>query len=137
MSVEQSKKTNKFWQFVKSRLVKSKKNDSLGASPLRSNEGFTYTDSKMKANILRRAFKSVFNVDQHTDIPCLKEANVPPMQNITVEVEGVFKLLLQIDPQKAAGPDGISVKLLKDHATYLAPPFDKNIPSIFIHSHHS
>ena len=55
------------------------------------------------------------------------------MQNITVTVPGVEKLLLNLKPHKAAGPDAILPRTLKDFATEIAPVltfiFNKSLSS--------
>ena len=116
ISEELKNKPRKFWQFIK-----SKKCDSVGVSPLRSDNGLTYTDSRLKANILIGAFKPAFNVEQNLDIPNVGQSNVPCIQDTEIKVEGVLKLLSNLDSHKAAGPDEISSMILKDYATYLAP----------------
>ena len=49
---------------------------------------------------------------------------MPPISQIMVEVDGVYNLLTNLDPQiphKAAGADGIPSKLLKKTASQMAP----------------
>ena len=55
-----------FWNFVKSR-----KKDNTGVSPLKQ-EGKLFSDPKSKANILLKQFKSVFTVDNSSDLPAMK-----------------------------------------------------------------
>ena len=45
----------------------------------------------------------------------------PPMSEIIVSEEGVFKLLSEQDENKAPGPDGVPAKILKLFAAQLAP----------------
>ena len=45
----------------------------------------------------------------------------PSMPEITVTRSGVEKLLSQMNPHKAPGPDGISARLLKECSRELAP----------------
>jgi hypothetical protein len=43
------------------------------------------------------------------------------MADISVQVSGVAKLLRHINPHKAAGPDNISARFMKETAAELAP----------------
>ena len=43
------------------------------------------------------------------------------MQNITISVSGVSKQLLKLNPGKAAGPDNISPRILKELHNEIAP----------------
>lgn len=48
-------------------------------------------------------------------------SNHPSMENITVSVNGVIKLLKNLKPYAASGPDGIPTMLLKHTAVEIAP----------------
>ena len=50
------------------------------------------------------------------------DANMPACEEIEVTIPGVEKLLKNLDPSKASGPDGISPRVLKEAAVELAPP---------------
>jgi len=43
------------------------------------------------------------------------------MSTVEVEMAGIAKLLSEIDPYKAMGPDGIPPKLLKELSYEIAP----------------
>jgi len=43
------------------------------------------------------------------------------MNGVPVEVDGVYNLLTNLDPHKAAGTDNIPTKLLKETAQQMAP----------------
>ena len=45
----------------------------------------------------------------------------PPMQEITVDENGIKKLLQNLDPSKAPGPDGISPRILQEFSNEIAP----------------
>ena len=49
------------------------------------------------------------------------EVQYPDMPAIQVDTAGIAKLLGEIDPYKAMGPDGIPPKLLKELANEVAP----------------
>ena len=106
----------KFWGFIK-----SKRKDAYGVSPLKGQDGGTYSDAKSKANILNSQFSSVFNKNEPGNIPDKGPSPHKSMDKITVSVKGVFKLLINIKPHKATGPDNIPGRLLKELANELAP----------------
>jgi hypothetical protein len=103
------------WQYVK-----SKRQDASGVAPLKE-AGITYSDPSMKANILNRQFCSVFTEEVLSDIPNLGESPYPDMQDINITTQGVLKLLLGLNPRKAAGPDNIPCRLLVTVAHEIAP----------------
>jgi len=45
----------------------------------------------------------------------------PPIADITVQVSGVVKLLRNINPYKAIGPDNISARFMNETIAELAP----------------
>lgn len=65
--------------------------------------------------------------------PCLKSTDDPPIGNIIINQEGVAKLLRDLHPKKASGPDNITTALLKNCADTLAPAltliFQKSLDS--------
>ena len=103
-------------------LVKSKRCDQLGVAPLKDGN-LIHPDPRTKANILNRQFASVFVQDDSTSspVPDLGPGFYPTMPNITVNQNGVIKLLKNINPHKASGPDGIPGKLLKEIAVEVSP----------------
>ncbi|KAL8622565.1 hypothetical protein ACOMHN_009199 [Nucella lapillus] len=48
-------------------------------------------------------------------------SNTPPMDDIHITAHGVLKLMENLNPNKATGPDGISPQVLKELAKELAP----------------
>ncbi len=109
---------NKFWNFVK-----HKRKDSCNIAPMRRG-GVLISDSLGKASIINNQYSSVFTPisDDTPDKPAL---DIPPLQNITISPEGVKKLLLSLKPTKAAGPDHISPRVLKELAEELYLPLSK------------
>ena len=107
--------TKPFWKYVK-----SKRCDNTGISPLKDG-GQLFSDSQSKADILNRQFTSVFNIEDTSDIPVLPGDPFPAMPDIIVDVRGVTKLLNNIKPNKASGPDSIPCRILKEAAAELAP----------------
>ncbi|XP_072051476.1 uncharacterized protein [Amphiura filiformis] len=101
-------------------LVKSKRCDQMGVAPLKEGN-ILHCDPKQKANILNRQFSSVFTVDSDSSLPDLGPSPHPTMNDINVSCAGVTKLLQNLKPHKAAGPDGIPVRLLKETAEEISP----------------
>ena len=66
-------------------------------------------------------FKSVFMVEDLKDIPLMNPSTYAVMPDISINVSGVHKLLSDLNPFKATGPDAISARFLKVTANELAP----------------
>ena len=103
-----------FW-----RLVKARKQDNTGVSPLKKN-GQLISDSQGKADCLLAQFKSVFTPRSSLPHPPLP-SNTPTIEHITISINGVAKLLHNLQVNKAAGPDGIPNMVLKTLADDIAP----------------
>ena len=134
--VEEDSKNNLY------KLIKSKRTDSMGIAPLKRN-GLTFSDSKTKADILNDQFCNAFTREDLSNIPNLENSPHPDMEEITVEENGVRKLLRNLNPRKASGPDKIPCRLLKELANELAPAlthlFNQSlrtgeVPSIWKHA---
>ena len=104
-----------FWKYIKSR-----KQDNIGVAPLKNN-GQLVNDSKGKAEILIHQFKSVFTKNQDNTLPKTTKHIKKDIGEITIREEGVEKLLRQLNPSKASGPDGIPNRILKECSKQLAP----------------
>ena len=76
----------------------------------------THTDSAAKANILNNQFVSVFTKDDHSPLPIMRGEPISNIEQLSIEVNGVYNLLVNINPHKAMGPDGIPSRLLKETA---------------------
>ena len=113
-------------------LIRAKRRDTTGVAPLKEN-GELIQQPLDKANVLNRQFKSAFSPITTEPLPDMGESPYPLMQNITVTVPGVEQLLLNLQPYKAAGPDAILPRTLKDFATEIAPVltiiFNKSLSS--------
>ena len=94
----------KFWSFVKNLKV-----DTIGIPTLKK-DGKLESDNRAKAEILNDQFKSVFT-KENPQLPSVPELNTPTMPDIIISVEGVAKLLHDLNPSKASGPD-ISARIL-------------------------
>ena len=105
----------RFWHYVK-----SLKKDASGVSPLKVN-GKLFSDNKEKANILNQQYQSVFTKENPNEIPIPSGIRFPSMPEISVSCTGVEKLLRQINPNKASGPDEVPARVLKECSHELAP----------------
>ena len=115
ISPEAKQNPKKFWSFLK-----GKKQESSGVAPLRSTDGLIHSDSGTKANILNAQFKSVFTKEDLSSMPDKGPSPYDTMAPITITTPGVQKLLQNLQPHKATGPDSIPARLLKELSTELA-----------------
>ena len=95
--------------------IKAMRCDRTGIAPLKDGN-FLHSDPKSKANILNRQFASVFTNDSATSLPDLGPSPHPSMDNIHIHAPGITKLLKNLKPHKASGPDGVPARLLKETA---------------------
>ena len=114
------------------RRRRKKKTDNQGVAPLKS-DGIVYTKSVDKANILNKQFESVFSKPKPSKLKHLCEMNIfnsehPKnlendnlMPDIVITDDGVLKMLQNINPNKASGPDQLSPNLLKELSNEIAP----------------
>ena len=77
-------------------------------------------DSKQKADILNKQYNSVFT-DENPILPTLGYSDIPDMPSITIDFDGVTKLLQRINPSEEAGPDLNSMRVFKEAASAIAP----------------
>ena len=94
------------------------KNDSIGLAPLKDGTQLL-TSAQEKSEALLQEFSSVANEDT-SSIPWLGPAS-HKMEDIVVDTDGVLKLLQQLKPHKASGPDRLPNRVLKELAPELAP----------------
>ena len=121
-NAEQPAMPNKrFWT-----LIKQQKSDSKEITSLKSN-GVTYTKASDKANILNGQFQSVFTKPVPLKLKHLAELILPrklispTMPNINITVNGVSKQLSKLNPGKAAGPDNLTSRILKELHSEVVP----------------
>ena len=111
----EDKNTRPFWKFVK-----SQRQDSFGVPPLKQ-DGQLHTDSKKKADILLHEFQSAFTHEDKSSIPTLDGPSSPTIHDLHISVDGVRKLMQDLDQNKASGPDKIPCRVLKELAPELSP----------------
>jgi hypothetical protein len=95
--------------------IKSQKKENTRTAPLRS-DGVLHADPTEKANILNRQFQSAFSSEANTEIPDKGPSTHPIMKNISISKKGILKLINNINPKKAVGPDNFAGKILKENA---------------------
>ena len=114
--------------------IKSMKNEKkTGISSLRNN-GILTNNTLDKANILNKQFQNAFTTESDAiHIPDKGPSTFPTMNNINITSNGITKLLQNINPSKATGPDQISGRVLKELSTELTPAihliFQKSLTS--------
>ena len=102
--------------------VKSLRTDNSGVAPLKC-DGITHTDSISKAEILNQQFSSVFTREQTDDIPDKGISPHHTIPELIINSTGVAKLLKNLNPHKATGPDQVPARLLKEIADQIASVF--------------
>ena len=101
--------------------VKSQQQDSQGVSPLRE-RGQLFSDAPSKARILSEQFKSVFTRDNpDVEDTRLRGPDLPDIRPLNISPQGVEKLLKDLNPRKASGPDEVPARVLHNLATEVAP----------------
>ena len=114
-------KNKRFWSYIR-----QQKASNVGVPPLKD-DGQLFTKAKDKAEILNRQFNSAFSegkqysteeIEHKCKLPDLK---APPIDDIKVNKDGIEKLLLNLDPSKAPGPDGIPPRVLNALPSEISP----------------
>ena len=108
--------------------IKNKRKDIVGISSLKM-DGKLYCDPVTKSNILNRQFKSAFSEKtSYTTEEFLNSNRMnstttqhPNMKSFDITCNGITKLVRQLNPYKAPGPDNISPMILKELATDISP----------------
>ena len=112
----ESNNSKPFWKYIK-----CKKTDNIGVAPLKES-GRLVSESKGKAQILLNQFKSVFTPHTNdTTLPPVTSHHTSTLSKITINNAGVTKLLKNINPAKASGPDDIPNRVLKECAEEISP----------------
>ena len=106
----------KLWTYMK-----HQRSCSVGIPSLKC-QGRLITDPKLKAAAFNSQFKKVFSdgkeytveeFNRKCQMPDQRDDH-PEMQSIALSVEGIEKLLAGLNPSKAAGPDGITPRVLRE-----------------------
>ena len=84
-------------------------------------KGKLHSGGQKKAEIFNRQFSTVFTVDQPGVQTTISEPAYPPLSQYVVHVKGIKKLLPEINPSKASGPDQVLCRILQELSVELAP----------------
>ena len=101
--------------------IKGMKTDNSGILAL-CKDGILTNDTTYKANILNNQFEKAFTTES-PDIPIPDKGPSPysTMHDIHITKNGITKLLHNINPHKATGPDQVSEKILKELSSDITP----------------
>ena len=66
-------------------------------------------------------FKAAYSVDPGTPLPDKGISPHPTMPDVTVAQPGIAKLLHELKPNKASGPDAIPSRVLQTMASEISP----------------
>ena len=106
------------WSYIKS---KSKTRDKI--CDLMQEDGELTSYNKEKAEVLNKFFSSVFTRENTENVPEMPDRQFENiLDNITITPEEVLKKLFNLNPSKAAGPDGLHCKLLYELRDFLCEP---------------
>ena len=112
----------KFWTYIK-----HKRKDNIGISSLMM-DGKLFCDPASKSNILHRQIKSAFSANyKFTKKEFIKSKRIDhsikhqKMKPFNITTNGIIKLLKNLNPYKAQGPDNISPRILKELADEISP----------------
>ena len=107
--------------------IKSKRQESEGVSSLIDKNGFLQSESTKRAEVLNDQFVSAYTHEDTEIIPHKGPiySPYPSMQKIKINPSGVAKLLLDLKPHKASGPDSILTFILKVAADEISPVLSK------------
>ena len=87
------------------------------------NEGHLVSDDRGKAQILNNFFASVFTHENTDEIPVVEDTkpNLEILDHIEISEITLTKHLKLFNTSRAAGPDGINARIMKELADELAP----------------
>ena len=103
------KNPKRFWKYANSK-TKAKSGISEWKYKL-GNEIITTKGDKDKAEALAEFFSSVFTIEPNGGIPILNHKDIIfKCEDIKIKKKEVLDLLLNVNPNKSPGPDGIHPK---------------------------
>ena len=106
-----------FWKYVNNKTKNKGKISVL--NDLNNKE---VSDDFEKAEILNNHFASVFTKENLNNIPDFNPEfeDIDIIENLELKDSDIKKLLLNLDPSKSAGPDGINGRVLKELASEIS-----------------
>ena len=105
----------KFWSYIK-----AIKRDSISILSLIQN-GDLLTEAPVKAEAFNAQFSSVFTIEHLNDFPDKGPSPYLAMPDLNITTEGISNLLANLNIHKAAGPDFITARILKETRHVTAP----------------
>ena len=97
------KSNKKLWSYIKNR-----KQQNVGIPEIRSENNIPTSGPVKKANLIRQQFDSVFSNPEPPIQAFFKEEDrLPKIPPIIINSLGIKKLLSNLNPNKAVGPDNI------------------------------
>ena len=87
--------------------------------------GKVLSSAKEKAEALNHQFCSIFTEERLADLPHLGHSCTPDVPDLCISTDGIGKLLAELNPSKAAGPDEITARVLKACSSSIAPILQK------------
>ena len=94
---------------------------------MKNKEGFIHSDTS-KAEILNEQFQSVYTKENTSTMPDKGQSKYPSMKDIVINTKGVFKLLKDLNPHKATGPELYTVIYTKECCRRTGTNFNATIP---------
>jgi hypothetical protein len=92
-------------------FLKATRKGTTGVPPLK-HQGKTSNDTIDKANALNNQFQSVFTEDSENIMPEIGGTRYNTMNDINITLNGVTKLLKDLNPNEASGPDELTPRIL-------------------------
>ena len=108
----------RLWYYIKSR-----RQEASGVAPLINKKSFLQSNPSAKAEILNEHFQSVYTQEDTDNIPDKGPSPFTSMLEISINSNGVKKLLKDLKPYKASGPDGIPTFILRAASEELTSSF--------------
>ena len=104
-----------FWSYVR-----ESRGGQSSVPNLVDDEGLTISESVDKANLLNRHYKESFTLDNGctNDFAMRVDSEMEPIE---LSVDGIAKLLREVDRKKAPGPEGIPSLVIKTLANEISP----------------
>ena len=110
--------SKRFWSFLKSLKF------SCRSIPTLTYEGHTFQFDEDKANCFNICFSRKFSEPTVDCLPATPELVSETLRRFEIPHGAVERLLLELNPHKACGPDGISGRILRECAREIAVPLE-------------
>ena len=114
-----------FWKIVKHFTTKKDSVSSIPplSTPTASGAHLWHVTDEEKAGCLNSYFASVSSLDDsHAVLPPFTELTDKALDNIDITEDEINYIIVNLDPNKASGPDLISNKMIKNIVGAIAKP---------------